>query len=86
MIEWNSLILVAIVSIVGSTVLVASFSLGMRLLTNARHLVPGAKKGKTKAIRAEVLNRSGAYIMFTICASALIYGIYLIIPYFHLDK
>lgn len=86
MIDWNSLILVAIVSIVGSTVLVASFSLGMRWLTNARHLVPGAKKGKAKAIRAEVLYRSGAYMMFTICASALIYGIYLIVPYFHLDK
>ena len=86
MIEWNNLFLVAIVAIVGSTVLVASFSLGMRWLTNARHLVPGAKKGKSKAIRAEVLNRSGAYMMFTICASALIYGIYLIVPYFNLDK
>jgi len=86
MIEWNNLLLVAVVSVVASTFLVAVFSLGMRWLTNARHLVPAVKKGKTKAVRAEVLNRAGAYIMFTICATGLVYGIYLIVPYFHLNK
>jgi hypothetical protein len=86
MIEWGSLLLVAAVAIGATTALVSMFSLGMRWLTNARHYVSSSKKGSAKAIRAEVLNRSGAYIMFTLCATALIYGIYLIVPYFHLDK
>lgn len=86
MIDWNSLAIVAVVSIVATTLLVATFSLGMRWLTNAQHFAVDAKKGNLRATRAEVLFRSGAYVLFTVCATALIYGIYLIVPYFHLDK
>jgi hypothetical protein len=85
MINWSSLILVASVAIGASVGLVTVFSLGMRLLTNARHIQENTKK-KQGVKPAEVINRVAAYLMFTICASAVVYGIYLIVPYFHLAK
>ena len=85
MINWSSLILVATVAIGSSVGLVTVFSLGMRLLTNARNILENTKK-KQGVKSAEVVNRVAAYLMFTICASAVIYGIYLIVPYFHLAK
>lgn len=85
MINWSSLILVASVAIGASVGLVTVFSLGMRLLTNARNIQDHTKK-KQGVQTAEVVNRIGAYLMFTICVSAVLYGIYLIVPYFHLDK
>ncbi|MEO0061067.1 MAG: hypothetical protein RL343_685 [Actinomycetota bacterium] len=85
MINWSSLILVATVAIGSSVGLVTVFSLGMRLLTNARNIQENTKK-KQGVKSAEVVNRVAAYLMFTICASAVIYGIYLIVPYFHLAK
>lgn len=91
MIKWDSLLLVAAVAIGASVLITAAFSLGLRWLTNARHLLEVAAKSKDKAVRSannplEVFYRIGAYAMFTICAAGVIYGIYLIIPYFHLDK
>lgn len=85
MINWSSLILVASVAIGASVGLVTVFSLGMRLLTNARNIQENTKK-KQGVKPAEVINRIAAYLMFTICASAVVYGIYLIVPYFHLAK
>ncbi len=85
MINWSSLILVASVAIGASVGLVTVFSLGMRLLTNARNIQDNTKK-KQGVQTAEVVNRIAAYLMFTICASAVLYGIYLIVPYFHLSK
>ncbi len=85
MINWSSLILVASVAIGASVGLVTVFSLGMRLLTNARNIQENTKK-KQGVKPAEVVNRVAAYLMFTICASAVVYGIYLIVPYFHLAK
>ena len=85
MINWSSLILVASVAIGASVGLVTVFSLGVRLLTNARNIQDNTKK-KAGVKPAEVVNRVAAYLMFTICASAVLYGIYLIVPYFHLDK
>lgn len=85
MINWSSLILVASVAIGASVGLVTVFSLGMRLLTNARNIQENTKK-KQGVKSAEVVNRVAAYLMFTICASAVVYGIYLIVPYFHLAK
>lgn len=85
MINWSSLILVASVAVGASVGLVTVFSLGMRLLTNARNIQENTKK-KQGVKPAEVVNRVAAYLMFTICASAVVYGIYLIVPYFHLAK
>jgi hypothetical protein len=83
MINWGNFLLVAMASIGFTVVVVSLFSLAMRLLTNARHALPAARKGKASAIRSEALNRLTSYALFIICAFALIYGIYLIVPYFH---
>jgi hypothetical protein len=85
MINWSSLILVATVAIGSSVGLVTVFSIGMRLLTNAQNIQQHTKK-REGARPAEALNRIAAYLMFSICGSAVLYGIYLIVPYFHLDK
>ncbi|MEY3677044.1 MAG: hypothetical protein RL351_271 [Actinomycetota bacterium] len=85
MINWNSLILVAAVAIGSSVGLVTVFSLGMRLLTNAKNIQETTKK--SQGVRpAEAAYRIASYLLFTICASAVLYGIYLIVPYFHLSK
>jgi hypothetical protein len=85
MINWSSLILVASVAIGATVGLVTVFSFGMRLLTNARNIQENTKK-KQGVKPAETANRIAAYLMFTICGSAVLYGIYLIVPYFHLSK
>lgn len=85
MINWNSLILVASVAIGSSIGLVAVFSFGMRLLVNAQNIQSHTKK--SQGVKpAEALSRIGAYLMFTICGAAVLYGIYLVVPYFHLAK
>jgi hypothetical protein len=84
MINWQSFLVVALASIGFTTLVVSLFSFGMRLLTNSKHALLAAKKGKVSAVRSEALNRFGAYALFAVCAVALIYGIYLIVPYFHI--
>jgi len=84
MINWGNFLLVALASIGFTVVVVSLFSLAMRLLTNARHALPAARKGKISAVRSEALNRVTSYLLFLICAFALVYGIYLIVPYFHI--
>ena len=84
MINWGSFLLVAVASIAFTTIVVSLFSLGMRLFVNSRHALPAAKKGRVSAVRHYSINRLGAYALFTVCAFALIYGLYLIVPYFHI--
>lgn len=85
-IDWNAFVLVFGASIGFSTVIVATFSFGVRLYTNAQSFVGAAKKGNQSAAVSEALNRAVAYSMFAIASGALLYGIYLIVPAFHLDK
>ena len=84
MINWQGFLLVALASIGFTTLVVSLFSLGMRLLTNSKHALLSARKGKVSAVRSEAMNRFGAYGLFTVCALALLYGIYLTVPYFHI--
>lgn len=81
LVEWNKFLQVVQATIVFSVGVVAFFSLGIRLLTNAQHAVPGANRGRIAAARTEVLNRLGAYISFAVCLIALWYGITLIAPW-----
>ena len=81
-IKWMSLFQVAATAIGFTAGVSLLFSLGIRLLTNAEFVAPKAAKGKTNAVQLEALNRVGAYVLFAICATALLYGIYLIVPYF----
>jgi predicted PurR-regulated permease PerM len=70
-IKWKELLLVSSASILVAVVVSALFAFGVRLLTNAQHAVPGARKGKSEDVRKEILNRVFAYISFTLSAAAL---------------
>ena len=85
-IDWNAFGLVFAASVGFSTVIVATFAFGVRLYTNALSFVNAAKKGNQKAAVSEALNRMVAYSMFAIAGGALLYGIYLVVPAFHLAK
>jgi hypothetical protein len=67
-IDWGSFIVVALVSIGSAAAIVALFALGLRLLA-----VDGSGAGI----------RIGAYACFAVSALAALYGVYLIVPYFH---
>lgn len=85
-INWSNFLLVAAASIGASALIVTVFSLGMRALSNAEFVASSAKKGDLVALRRESLSRAIAYALFAISAAAVLYGIYLIVPYFHLAK
>jgi hypothetical protein len=85
-INWFNLFIVAATSIGAALLVVALFSVGVRLLTDARVAEAKAKKGDGKAARVEAISRTFSYIAFSLCGSALLYGIYLIVPAFHLSK
>lgn len=79
-IKWDSLLQVFLASLIFTVLIVSAFSIGVRLLTNAQNAVPGARKGKTKDIQKEVINRIFSYMAFSICVAALLFGIYLVDP------
>ena len=85
-INWEGLGQVFIASLGFTVVIVAAFSTGIRMLMNAKHLMANNKKQKVQKLRKEIALRSVAYLSFTLCAAAILYAIYLIVPYFHLDK
>ena len=85
-IDWNAFFLVFAASIGFSVVIVLTFSLGVRLYTNAESHKRTSKKGDQTAAVAELWSRTASYALFTLASFALLYGIYLIVPYFHLDK
>lgn len=79
MIDWNKFVQVAIAAVGFTTVIVAVFSLGLRLLTNAQLVAGAAKKGDAKAARVEFFNRIAAYSLFAVSSLALIFGLLLIL-------
>lgn len=85
-IDWNSFFLVFAASLGFSVVIVLTFALGVRLYTNAEVQRRQSKKGDQTAAVAELWNRTVSYALFALSSSALLYGIYLIVPYFHFDK
>ncbi len=83
MIDWTAFLLVAVASVVFGVIITLSFALGVRFITNAQNVMSKAKKGDQAAVVTEFWNRIGAYVMFAVFGTAIIYGIYLIIPSFH---
>lgn len=79
-IDWNHLFLVAMAALIGSSAVVLTFALGIRMIVNADALKPKAAKGDVVALRNEALNRAVAYVMFALSFGAVIYGVLLIIP------
>ena len=80
-IDWTAFLTVFGAAIGFSTLIVACFALGVRLLTNAQNVAPKARKGQAKAAQEEALNMVGAYLLFAICLCALGFGIFLVLPW-----
>lgn len=70
MIEWMSLLSVALASVIAAVVVVGFYSVALRLLPE-------------RGTPAFAARRVGAIACFVICGLAIAYGIYLIIPAFH---
>lgn len=70
--KWLELVQVAGATLVAALVLVVLYSLGVRLTA-----IAGDARQKSPAIV-----RSLAYLCFTSCGIAVLFGIYLIVPYF----
>jgi hypothetical protein len=94
MIDWAAFVLVFAAALLGSCVVVAFYALGTRLLAVAGRALFVEPVEFTDAItvltpeKAAKLQRkrlalTGAYACFTACGLAVLYGLYLIIPYFH---
>lgn len=80
-INWSAFIQVIAASLSFTTLIVAFFSVGIRLLTNAQNLSDLARGGDSKAQQWESVNLVGAYGTFAVCICALAYGIYLVVPF-----
>lgn len=77
MIEWGSFLAVAVASLVSTAVVVSLYSFGLRFrgLTH-----PDARTGEqVRPAYATVLS----YLCFGLSACAVLYGIYLIVPFLH---
>ena len=72
-IDWLAFVVVAIATLVSALIVVGSYGLGVRLLAVA---------ADAAGARQRVV-RSSAYACFGVCAAAVLFGIYLIIPAFH---
>lgn len=83
-IAWDAFLTVVIASILGTAIIVSLYSLGIRFLTDAQALMEAGAQGDRSALRRESLFRSVAYVCFTLCAIAVLYAVYLIVPAFHL--
>ncbi|MFJ4025992.1 hypothetical protein ACIPWF_00955 [Paenarthrobacter sp. NPDC089989] len=70
--KWLELLQVAGVTLVAAVTLVVLYSLGVRLTA-----IAGDAQQKSPMII-----RSLAYVCFGICGLAVLFGIYLIVPYF----
>lgn len=76
MIEWQSFVLVAVVSLVAASVVVTFASLGIRLLEGAKH---ARAKDPSKGLWAIIVSR----ILFGVCGMVVLFGVYLIVPALH---
>ncbi|WP_313813171.1 hypothetical protein [Glutamicibacter sp.] len=69
MIDWTAFLIVAIVTWVAALLIVAAYSLGVRLLAVAKDEDTSAG-----------LNKAGAYACFTVCGLIVAFGVILIVP------
>lgn len=66
-IQWGGFALVAVVVLLGSVLLTAFYSGGVRLLESGH----------------SVAARGGAYLCFAVCVSAVLFGLWVVVPQFH---
>lgn len=76
MIDWQSLVLVAVVSLVAAGVVVTIVSVGIRLLESAlRARETDASAGRIRLVLSKIL--------FGLCGLLILFGVYLIVPALH---
>jgi len=81
-VDWNSIALVCVVTLVAAVAVVTLYSLGMRLLSIGS---PGeGADGHTTAHGRPVIASVGGYACIAVGILAVLYGIYLVIPLFHM--
>jgi hypothetical protein len=77
MIDWGAFVVVAIASLVSTAVVVSLYSFGLRFRSLTH---PDATTGEpVRPAYATVLS----YICFGLSICAVLFGIYLIVPFFH---
>ena len=76
MLEWESFLLVGVVSLVAAIVVVTVASFGMKLYENSM---------QARAIEESSgrLALTTAKVLFGICGLVVLFGVYLIVPAFH---
>ncbi len=79
-IDWASLVLVAITTVIAAVAIVGIFSLGVTALTSGGEHESGGAMIQTQA---HPLARIAGYACVGISALLVLYGLYLIIPQFH---
>lgn len=72
MIDWAAFGLVVVAALAATVLVVAVFSAGIRLLST----------GDSVSTRSPAAT-GAAWLCFALCAAAVLYGLYLVIPLFH---
>ena len=96
MIDWAAFAIVAAAALVSASVVVSLFAFGLRLLNVGRGLdaddSPGTiettPSGSVSVVNAPAGGRPrwasvAAIACFVLCSGAVLFGIYLIVPFFH---
>ena len=83
-IDWGAFAIVAVTSLVATAVIVSLYSLGVRLLSVGRNTTAAAEEVDTEGgVDRPLIATVGAVTCFVLCAAAVLFGIYLIVPFFH---
>ena len=85
-IKWNDLIMVSGAAIGVSALVVSLFAIGVRLLTNAQHVVSGKGKDKQKSVSKEIAFRLSSLVAFALASSVMAYGLYILVTFSKLQK
>ncbi|WP_378146740.1 hypothetical protein ACFJGV_03060 [Cnuibacter sp. UC19_7] len=82
-IDWAAFLVVALTSLVATAVVVSLYSLGVRLLGPRRTDEDGADLEAGVEVARPMIAVVGAITCFLLCAAAVLFGIYLIVPFLH---
>jgi hypothetical protein len=95
MIDWAAFGIVALAALVSASVVVSLFAFGLRLLNVGRGVdpddAPGAPQTTASSAASAIVRAGGcpwwatvaAVSCFTLSSLAVLFGVYLIVPFFH---
>ena len=82
-VDWSSIALVSITTLIATIVIVTAYSLGLRLLSIGSPDDDNHTGGVAAALHRPVGATIGALLCIAIGVAGVLYGIYLVIPLFH---